>query len=130
MDLTRLTGLKYIIAMNWIDVLQAERLPLNCQISFHCHNEGVRRAVYKGVQVPLSKAAKQFVWEWINSNRVESFIVDTSTLDGYDWKRAVEVKVSFVNGEPPGDPAFGGRKDRKRILKSIWGNTEHWRDNG
>lgn len=111
----------------WHEILQTEKLPANIALNFHCQNGGVRR-VYDacGKQITFSKTARKYAWGWICENRIESFIVDTSRLDGYDLNKDVVIKISFLNGEPSGHPAFGNRRERTAKLKSIWGNTPYW----
>ena len=107
----------------WAELLKQEGIPGNAVLNFHCHNEGVRRVVYSGGQVPFSKESREYAREWLFSNRQESFIVNGARLDGYDWKRFVVIKVSFLNGEPTGHPSFGNRNERKTVLQAIWGKT-------
>lgn len=109
----------------WSEILQSEDLPSNVTLDFHCHNGGVRRVWLKGKQITFSKLSRKDAWSWIEENRVESFIVDVSRIDGYDWNRDVVVKVSFLNGEPSGCPAFGNRRERAATLRSVWGHRPH-----
>jgi len=106
---------------SWIELLSLEGIPLNASVTFQCHNENVRRVLLNGEQITISKDSREFAKDWIWSTRQEAFIVDTSRIDGYDWKKSVNITVNFSNGEPHGHAAFGNRKQRATTLQSIWG---------
>jgi hypothetical protein len=105
----------------WIETLQAENVPLTCSLEFHCQNEGVRRVVMAGKQILFSEASRLFAWNFIENTKMNSFIVDTTRLDGYDFKKATKVTLHFCQGDIVGDRVFHNRKERKATLQSIWG---------